>query len=351
MILLSFAHRNEAQCFFEHFQFSPSQDFNGLWIDQSEGLGILITGEGQFESLNLLSSLLASGENISKVVNLGVAGALNSKFRNQEVYQVRTAYLALENNPQFKSFPIQQFKDLKTCDCLTSSKRILKQEIRTKLSPIADIVDRELWSLGFACSKAKIPLFSIKVISDSDDNDSKNICEEIKELAQEFSKLLLNAFLANHRKNSKGDNNQQDIDHELYQLLHDKNLYFTVSMKRKFKTLVSKVLLNKEDIKKKQLTVSISEDNSKKENALIVLANLTAELNPLRTEIEGQLNEMTRTLVKIGWTIKYDSNIEDKWISVYSKIQSSSQLHKLSKTLESFPFEDWQDVFEGKADV
>ena len=60
---------------------------------------------------------------------------------------------------------------------------------------------------------------------------------------------------------------------------------------------------------------------------------------------------MTRTLVKIGWTIKYDSNIEDKWISVYSKIQSSSQLHKLSKTLESFPFEDWQDVFEGKADV
>jgi nucleoside phosphorylase len=351
MILLSFAHRNEAQCFFEHFQFSSSQDFTGLWIDESEDLAILITGEGQFESLQILSSLLATDRPISKVINLGVAGALNSKLTNQEVYQVRTAYLSLENNPQFKSFPIQQFEHFKTCDCLTSSKRILKQETRSNLSPIADIVDRELWSLGFACSKAKVPLYAIKVISDSDNNDTKNICEEVKELAQEFSAILLQSFLAYYTQKSIKETDCIETDHPLYQLLNDKNLYFTVSMKRKFKTLISKIIAKNEDITKGQLIGHCSEDYSKKENALIVIANLTAILNPLRTEVETQLKELTKPLVKTGWTIKYDSNIEDKWISVSSKIQSPSQLHNLTKTLSSFPIEEWQDIFDGKSDV
>ena len=127
MILLTFAHRNEAQCFFEHFTLKLSADIPQLWI--GEEIYIIITGEGQFESLNSVSSVLAaSSSQITRVVNLGIAGCLNKQFKNDDLISIRTSYLILENTPQFKSFPLKTIEGLKVADVLTSSKRIINTE-------------------------------------------------------------------------------------------------------------------------------------------------------------------------------------------------------------------------------
>ena len=80
MILLAFAHRNEAQCFFEHFKLKSSTDIPQFWI--GEKVSLIITGEGQFESLNSISTALARNKNISRVINLGILAASmkNSKM-------------------------------------------------------------------------------------------------------------------------------------------------------------------------------------------------------------------------------------------------------------------------------
>jgi hypothetical protein len=350
MILLTFAHKNEAQCFFEHFQFSPIQDQRNLWLEDTQQYGILITGEGQFESLNILSSLLAARKEITQIINLGVVGALNSRISNLQVLNIRTVYLSLENQPQFKSFPLQPAEQFSVCDCLTSSKRILDTETRRKLSPIADVVDRELWSLAFASSKAKIPLLSLKVVSDGEQNDTKSICEEVKEQAPIFSKILLNSFLAyiNQENNNK---DQLPSEDKIELLLNNKELYFTASMKRKLKHLISQTKLSGIDISNVEFDDIISQEISKKERSLKIINQLIRLLNPLRSNIEDKLNELSRPLIKTGWNIKYDSNIEEKWISISSKIQSPSQLHKLSQTLENFPLEEWQDIFDGHNNV
>ena len=235
-------------------------------------------------------------------------------------------------------------------DVLTSSKRIINVEERVKLSPLADLVDRELWSIGFACHRANVPLSSFKVISDTTSSEENNLCEVIKERASHYSELLLNAFIENVDCEDQNSQFVRRRDHELYKLLNHTELYFTLAMKRKFYQLMNKLTLQKENpelLKENLFSDILESDLSRKEKSLKVLESLTKILNPLRSDIENQLTHLTAPLLKSGWNIKYDANLEEKWISISSKVNGQADLEKLIQALEIFPLSHWENTFDG----
>ena len=61
-----------------------------------------------------------------------------------------------------------------------------------------------------------------------------------------------------------------------------------------------------------------------------------------------KLNHLILPLKSNGWVVKYDSQLEDHWLHLTTKFQTPQQLFKLTNTLENFPLDEWQDIFDSK---
>ena len=194
MNLLCFAHRAEAEAFFVEKNFKPDQRLNNLYQETESGDFLLITGEGIFSSLQKVNTTLTTEPSISAIINLGVAGALSPKFNKFDLVSVRTSYLCetSEALPQFRSFPTQQITGLPPVDCMSSTQRIKNPQTKKYLSSFSEVIDRELWGIGYAAKEKKIPLVSIKVISDEESD--VDFCQEVKENSFDLSKKLFNSY-------------------------------------------------------------------------------------------------------------------------------------------------------------
>lgn len=345
---MTFAHKNEALSFFDHFELKAHPDFPKLWTGQ--GLNLLITGEGQYETLFHLQKALSILSGITKVLNLGVVGSLSKELDAKSLVTIQTSYLALENKAQFKSFPLQALPGLLKVDCLTNSIRVLDPETRKILSPFAHCVDRELWANAFVCKKNNVSLSAIKVISDTGDEDQEvSLCEDVKSKALEYSELLLDSFL----HNVDLEHLSPSLEEDKLEIFQDNDFYFTLSMRRQVNNLLDKIKLLNKDSKPEEITEKLmvslrSQDLRPKIRALHLAKALTRELNPLRSSVEEKLEQLASPLKTSGWNIKYDHHIEDDWINLSAKVQDKNQLFKLTQTLQHFPLEDWQQVFEGE---
>ena len=353
---MTFAHRLEASSFFQNQNFQAVEGWSKLWKEEKNFL--LITGEGQFEALTQITMVLAEFPEIQQVINLGLAGSLGPGLPEEELLTVRTSYLSLEDQAQFKSFPLKVLDSIKKVDCLTSSKRILSQTEREKLSPFAEIVDRELWALAFACHKFNKPLSALKIISDNNESNEFQICELVKEKAKHFSFLLYQGFL----KINNADFNQKQIQDPLNlwvnQICHDQSFYFTTSMQRRCFSLLNQLHLKYHDPKKgfdfllqnylAPILEELEETAHPKKKAQLFIDKILQQLNPLRTQVEDKLNHLSGPLKSSGWNVKFDHHMEDNFINLSTKVQNKQQLFKLTETLSNFPLDEWQDVFEGE---
>ena len=190
MLLLTIAHKGEAQEFIKR-SFTQTADyfFPGIYRDGEDIL--LLTGEGIENTILCLSSVLTYfGNKIDRVLNMGIAGALDPQLQLNQIYGIREVFhesCVIRNLPAF----LCKETHSKT-DCVSSQAPVLKSAYAQSLVPIAAVVDTELWAIGFTCKKYDKPFKSYKLISDY--AGERTNLEEIKSKSAFFSKHLFDFY-------------------------------------------------------------------------------------------------------------------------------------------------------------
>lgn len=349
--LLIFAHRGEAQAFFNEWELLPVNFyFNGLFKNKDHYL--LITGEGPKDASEKTVAVLAAFKSeISEIINIGIAGSLTSKLSIGDLVWVRSSYAQNAKASEFKSFTTKNHTSI---DCITAYSRVTSAEERKILSNFADIVDRELWSIASASHLFKIELSALKLISD--DGQSLDICQLVKDEAPALSKKLFieyqnylskkSAFapivLVTAKSNSTLD----------YILTHPK-LYFTTSQNRKLVTLLRglslKKIFNEEEVKNfaNHLIESSADEKTSKELSKILINQLGEKLNPLNTQIKNKINEILSPLTGAGVQANFDPELEQDYVQLNFQIRSTKDQKKLILALEQFNYQKIKDIFKG----
>lgn len=349
MKLLVFAHRGEAQAFFNHWNFSPV-DFFFTGLFKSHRYYLLITGEGPKDaSEKSVAVLSAFKDELDEVINIGIAGGLNPKLSIGDLIWVRSSYAHGMKGPEFKSYTTSFHQNL---DCITATHRVTGPEEREVLSSFADIVDRELWSVMSAAHLFSLPAYSLKIVSD--DSRSSDFCKLVKEEAPEWSKKLLSAFLEYEKKESTVSPALTPLRSPILEdkiLTHEK-LYFTTSQARRLHTLlrgidIKKTLSEKEVLHLLQEFLSAEGERTPKELSKLFLALLDEKLNPLKTKIKNRISEAIAPLAEAGAQVSYDQELEQDYVQVSFQIRNAKDQKKMILALEQFNYQKIKDIFQG----
>lgn len=349
--LLIFAHRGEAQAFFNEWDLNPVNFFfTGLFKNKDHYL--LITGEGPKDASEKTVAVLAAfKEEITEVINIGIAGSLTPKLKINDLVWVRSSYAQNAERCEFKSFTTKNHNNI---DCITAYSRVTTPEEKKMLSSFADIVDRELWAIASAAHLFRIELSALKLISD--ESDSADICQLVKDEAPALSKKLFTEYqnylkklasLAPVELVAPKSNSVED-----YILTHPK-LYFTTSQTRKLSTLVKGISLKKimsdEEMKSftNDLVESSAEEKTSKEISKQLLHLLGEKLNPLNTLIKNKINEALTPLTNSGAQANFDPELEQDYIQLNYQIRSTKDQKKLILALEQFNYQKIKDIFSG----
>lgn len=352
--LLIFAHRGEAQAFFGHWDLNPvSFYFNGLF--RSKDYFVLITGEGPKEASEKTVAVLSSFKNeISKVINIGVAGSLTSKLKVGDLTWVRSSYAQNAQRCEFKSYTSKHHT---SHDCITAYARITTVEDKKTLAHFADMVDRELWAIASAAHLFKMDFLALKIISD--ESDGSDFCQIVKDEAPLLSKKLFeefNRFEADEKNlaptpvvlHAPKSNSAEDF------ILSHPKLYFTTSQTRKLATLVRGLLMKRiftEEELKNFTNLTISEtalDITNKELTKFLLNLFSEKLNPLNTIIKEKINEAITPLINSGVNVNFDPELEQDYIQLNYQIRNSKDQKRLILALEQFNYQKIKDIFSGK---
>jgi len=190
MLLLTIAHHGEAQEFIKRkYKQTVDFHFNGLY--RSEDGMLLVSGEGlQMTSMRLTAVYTYFSHQIDRIINMGIAGSLSSELQLNQIYGVRTVHHEMKGKSGFPSFNCKE--TLSKVDCVSAVHSVLTDQHARELSPIADIVDRELWAVGSVCKLFSIPFKSYKLISDKAGNQTN--MEEIVSKAPKFSKHMFDFY-------------------------------------------------------------------------------------------------------------------------------------------------------------
>lgn len=335
MQLITMAHFGEAHGVIEKF------DLKKVSSDLFEGhdLVLVITGEGPFEAA-IKTSLCISKYQVSRIINLGIAGTLSSEDKIGDLIKVRTSYLLQDNKPVFKTF--QLFPDGR--DCLTSFERILQPEKVHPLKGLGTLVDRELWGVAMAAKTAQIPIFSIKVISDH--AGSLGACEVVKDKAYEFSEKLSNAL----------EELLQIEDCPTNERFHLPGLHFTFSTRHQIKSLLRKLSLkydktSDEILNQFDLHGLLSQELTPKERAKKLIEMMEHSLDPLKKKIDAQIENFKDSFARHEFNIQIDPFLEDSRVTISIEVSSDEELRSKAKTLQQLTLKPWVDLLEGKINV
>lgn len=349
--LLIFAHRGEAQAFFNEWDLIPVNFyFTGLFknIDHF----VLITGEGPKEASEKSVAVLSSfKDEITEVINIGIAGSLTPKLKIGDHVWVRSSYAQNAERCEFKSFTTKSHDNI---DCITAYSRVTTPEEKKILSSFADIVDRELWSIASAGHLFRVDVLALKLISD--ESNSTDICQLVKDEAPALSKKLFTEYQNYLKKQESATpvalvapKSNTTLD---FILTHPK-LYFTTSQARKLTTLLRglslKKILDDEEIKTftQNLIESSSDSISSKEISKLLLNLLGEKLNPLNTQIKNKIAEVLAPLTDTGAQVNFDPELEQDYIQLNYQIRSTKDQKKLILALEQFNYQKIKDIFKG----
>ncbi|MBT4791995.1 MAG: hypothetical protein HON90_10520 [Halobacteriovoraceae bacterium] len=330
MKLLCIAHRGEAQEFIRHHHLKTSD--NRFY--QNDNLSLLITGEGPWEVMTRLPYYLAK-YNITSMINMGIAGSLDSSLALNTIYELRTLYYHNDTKPKFHSYTTTSDTLI---DGITTESRVLTDEFAKDLANFAAIVDREAWAIGKVAHEYKIPFQAYKLISDIAGNSTQ--CFDLKQRAKEYSEKLLTYFL------ELEDHQQAKLESTLVfpfktsftQQKRLENLFFKLNLYSK---------LNETILKSNVLELEIK-DKAKANKLIDYLENIA---NPINTKIHAQMKKITSPFEQIGADIFYDSKLEQKKITLKMEINHQQNIDRLIKKLESFKFSAVESVWQGDFDV
>ncbi len=333
MKLIHLAHRGEAQEFTKNLDLVAHSEINGLYL--GEKIAVLISDEGIYNTLSKISLCLGKFK-FDKILNFGIAGALDSKLEIDEIYQIRTSY-SFGDKPEFKSFTS---KTNSIIDCISTHERVLNLEFANKLSSFAKIVDRELWAVGFAAKQANIPFESYKLISDY---AGKTDCFDIKNKALSFSEKLFSFY-----------QKLEDIETPNYQYTPPISMSFTNKARyEKLITLaVNKYEYTEELILEKINTHEIINEKIREKAKVSILLNRIEEfINPINTKAKFALDQNFSIFTKIGAKVNYDKNLENKSFSLVMEINSQTNLDNLKRSIDLFNMSKHNQIWNGSFDV
>lgn len=344
MRLLVFAHRAEAQTFLKQANYKSLESKN-FPIYKNEDSYLLICGEGIFNALESTTAALSKFEDIRVVLNFGIAGALDEQSELDSIVEIRTCYAILNDVVEFKSFSSTANTKL---DCITSSSRALDRDKAIKLSPFANIVDRELWAIAKSSSNFSVDFRSFKLISDEPykQESSESICEVVKDKAEYYSDKLYKKYLSL-------------IDHPIVEtkyLVEDyKDLYFTISQYRSYSTLLTQ-LLTKYDSEKSilelvELDKVLSLDLLPKQRTSVLLEKLRELLTPFNSKLQAQLATVLSPLHEARIKTTLSKNLEADQFKISATIQNEVELKKIARALTNLDYQSYKSLMRGNVDV
>ena len=139
---------------------------------ESLGFEVFYTGVGLIQSAYKTTEMIAK-KRPERILNLGTVGSFQQPVGTVgEVHQVvhRGAYF----QNMYKPIQLETATSLSRWVC-GSADHI---EVQSKTEHIFDVMDMELYALALICLQQKIPLSSIKVVSDSSGHQVKSEWEK-----------------------------------------------------------------------------------------------------------------------------------------------------------------------------
>jgi nucleoside phosphorylase len=184
MDLLVFAYLKEATSFIDGLDLKKENiSLNNVF--SKKDILLLITDEGVSNVITQLTSILdANKKSITRVLNFGVAGRLDSKLSINECYEVNVVTMGE------KSYNLETVSP--GISCITSHYMVSNPNEAGELSRLAQIVDMELWAIADVALAFNVPVRAVKCISD--DAWKQTPPEEIKKNAKFYSEQLFDYF-------------------------------------------------------------------------------------------------------------------------------------------------------------
>ena len=350
MILLTFAHRPEAKAFLNYFntlKAHPSQ--KNLYTNEKLKISILITGEGFLSSALTLTRALTLMPDILEVINMGVAGALTSVFEVGDIVQAKTAYLgknAGTKSMEFKSFPLSCLKsDIACYDIVTTEQRLLSANEKKYYSHFGEIVDREAWGLAQAAQMQHTSFSSIKIISDTLENEE--FCQLVKESADKFSSDLLNFFMENINNEIAPIQIKQESDLEKFLYSHPK-LFLTVAQKNIITKFSKKIKLSETIIEDLDQIIEQNIKRKPKDISKTVLDYLTQSYSPTIHHLTVQAKKEIFSLNTPHIKFCADPIFESSKIEFSGVIKNENDLIEAIAQLKKLSIHKWKSIINGE---
>ncbi len=337
MQLLVFAHRGEASCFLKNLPFQTRPEFPQLYYN--EKIALLICGEGLYSALEKTLGALWFLEQINfkttTVVNLGLVRRLTSgldeSLYKEAIISIRNVFASESSTPLYHSY---QSADVAACyDCLSFSQRVVSTQISDELSPIAPLLDRELWGVARACYGKKLKWFSYKLISDL--GHEEHFCDTVFARAEELSTRLFEFYQAIPTGvPSDGPVPRKESWHE--KVFESPQFHWTYSHLQLFEKQKSLILRthSKEKLAKviEQICIIIPEHLTPKQKTHHFLTELQAPFFPSLYTVRQKIHEELQSLKKrTGQNGSFDWSSGEVLLQV--RLKDSTDCQKLGTYL------------------
>ena len=404
MNLLCFAHQGECVMFLRHLALRPlSLSFAKAW--QGDGIYVLLTGEGIEQAGYTLAAFCARYEqDISAIVNLGIAGGLDAQLTRDKVYRVRTIYgakhatydarssasslpeceeraskralqkAAVPLTPECKeraskralqkaallssSAPVEHHSytchdQSATYDCISARERVLDAKTGTALANFAALVDRELWGLASVATQFKFPLLAAKLVSEV--IFDTEICQRARAKRTAYSAALYEFWHENFANVSPPTH--ADPMAECIAALRTQGFYFTKALQDKVVTLLTRLAL-KHSWPAGEILAQITEQieiakilpttPQPKQRTKLLLHALQELHDPFRTRFNQHLATVTAPLRKVAKVSHHEDFANDDLI-ISSTIKNNNDLTALQQALASFDYQRYRNLLNGLA--
>jgi nucleoside phosphorylase len=345
-ILLTIAHRGEAQEFLRKGRFNPRPFyFDGVYASDREIL--LLTGEGLQTSTEKTAAVCAAfRDEIFMVINIGIAASLDAQIQPGNIYSIRTAYAETNQHIVFKTFTSED--QTAVADCISAHHRVLEAGDARRLAAFAPIVDRELWGCASVCALFNLPFRSYKLISDVAGDNSR--CPDIQERAAEFSERLYQFYceLSLHETPT--------AKRPAEEFLLPEGFYATTFQKKQLKALLRNLqikyqLSEREIFEKIQPGEIIQKEANPKRRTALAIAALGNLLNPFNSRLKAQLEALCQPLTEANCQVQFTRDYEDDKIELSVKIENSRHLEKLKAALEKFNYAEVIKILNGEVNL
>ncbi len=343
--LLVFAHRGEAQAFLKHDSFQRREFYFENLYESGDAL-LLITGEGAQAAAEKTAAVCgAFRKELEGVVNLGVAGSLDTRCQKGDIYSIRTVYRQAGTNIVFKSFTTADAGA--RIDCISADERVLTREDAAALAPFAHVVDRELWSIASVCRLLDLPLYAYKVVSDVPGQEDG--CAEAVSRAEEFSQQLWRHFEASGHLSAPAL-----VRRPACELPPD--FHVTASQRRQFQNFLHALALKwqlsePEVLTRLSLEEIIAAESIPKKRTVRLLRHMQSLLNPFRTDLQQQLETLCRPLSAAGCQVTFARDYESDEIQIQAKIGHPRHVDQIKAALEQFDYAAVVRVLNGELTV